>query len=113
MAKQRRAIHPGAVLRDHFEKLGSSIEDAAAALHVSPIAVSIVVWERWPVTAELALRLERWLGVEAEFWLDLQRQVDLREAKAVLDREPKIRRRSGRAKRGGERSDGGLLHERR
>ena len=52
----------------------------AAALRVSRLSVSQLVNGSRTVTAEMALRLGRAFSTSAEFWLNLQRQVDLSQA---------------------------------
>ena len=77
----RRPIHPGEILREDFlpdyELTGVRL---ATALGVSRKTVSDLLHERRAVTPEMALRLARLFGNSAEFWLNLQRAVDLWEA---------------------------------
>lgn len=61
--------------------LGLSVTDAADQLGVTRVALSRVLNGRAGISAEMALRLERWLGVEnggrATVWLGLQAAFDL------------------------------------
>jgi addiction module HigA family antidote len=73
--------HPGVTLRDDvLPSLGLTVGQAAAALDVAQPALSSVLNGEAPVSPELALRLERWLGVErggrAEVWLGMQAAYD-------------------------------------
>jgi addiction module HigA family antidote len=61
------------MLREEFlAPLGLTQRELAARLEVSYPRVSEIVHGRRGVTPDTALRLERLLGVEAEFWLNLQ-----------------------------------------
>jgi addiction module HigA family antidote len=73
-----RPVHPGEVLREEFMKpLGLSASDMAKGLGVAPNTVTQLIRRRRGVTAELALRLARYVGTTAEFWVGLQGQYDL------------------------------------
>lgn len=93
MSRMHNPPHPGGTLRDDvLPALGFSVTDAAAALGVTRVAFSRVLNERAAISPEMALRLERWLGVEhggrAEVWLRMQAAHDLavaeKKAKPVL-----------------------------
>lgn len=85
--------HPGETLRDDIlPALGMSVTAAADELGVTRAALSRVVNGRAAISPEMALRLERWLGVEhggsADVWLSLQAAHDLwnaeKSARAVI-----------------------------
>lgn len=87
--------HPGETLRDDvLPALGLSVTDAAAQLGVTRVALSRVLNGRAGISPEMALRLERWLGVEhggrAAVWLGMQAAYDLwhvqKSARATLNR---------------------------
>jgi len=66
-------IRPGEVLREDFlEPLGISINQLSRDLSVPPNRVSEIVNGKRSITADTALRLQRYFGVEAQFWLNLQ-----------------------------------------
>ena len=70
-------VHPGEVLREEFMKpLGLSAVAVAKGLGVSPATVHLVLRGRRGVSAELAMRLARYVGTTAEFWVGLQGQYD-------------------------------------
>jgi addiction module HigA family antidote len=80
-----RPIHPGEVLREEFlGPLGLSAHALAQALRVPATRINDVVNERRGITADTALRLARYFGTTAEFWLNLQSAFDLRTAEGVL-----------------------------
>lgn len=71
-------VHPGEVLKhDYLEPLGLSVYALAGALGVSRSRLNEIVHGRRAVTAETALRLGRFFGTSAEFWLGLQAGYDL------------------------------------
>ncbi len=71
-------VHPGEVLREEFMMpLQLSASAVAKGLGVTTAAVNSIILGRRNVTAELALRLARYVGTTAEFWIGLQGQYDL------------------------------------
>lgn len=82
---QRRPIHPGEVLREDFmPDYGLSVSGLASALGVSRQSVNELVRERRAVSPEMALRLAKLFGNSPEFWLNMQRSVDLWDAQAAI-----------------------------
>ena len=82
---KRRPIHPGEVLREDFmSDYGLSVSGLASALGVSRQSVNELVRERRALSPEMALRLARLFGNSAEFWLNMQRSVDLWDAQAAI-----------------------------
>lgn len=79
-------IHPGEVLLEEFlEPLGISQSRAARDMSVPPKRINEIVHCRRAVTADTALRLARYFGTSAQFWLGLQVSYDLEEAHLALD----------------------------
>jgi addiction module HigA family antidote len=77
-------IHPGEILRSEFlEPLGMSVNALALALRVPAPRINDVVRGKRAVSADTALRLERYFGASAQFWLNLQIAYDLRVATAA------------------------------
>ena len=72
--------HPGAVLREYFPE-GMSVTEAAKRLKISRQSLSAVLNGRAGVSADMALRLAAALGTNADFWLRMQMQYDLWQAK--------------------------------
>ncbi len=78
-------ITPGEILRDDFmEPLGVSINQLSRELSVPPNRISEIVNGKRSITADTALRLERYFNVEAQFWLNLQNEYDLRIVKRKI-----------------------------
>ena len=78
-------ITPGEILRlDFMDQLGISINKLSRDLSVPPNRISAIVNGKRAFTADTALRLERYFGVEAQFWLNLQTEYDLRMMKRKI-----------------------------
>ena len=78
-------ITPGEILREDFMvPLDISINQLARDLSVPPNRVSEIVNGKRAITADTALRLQRYFGVEAQFWLNLQTEYDLRLMKRKI-----------------------------
>ena len=97
MSKLIPPPHPGETIReDILEPLGMSVNQLAKALGITAARLNDIVRGRRGITADTALRLARYLGTSAEFWLGLQLEYDLRivEAKtrAAIERRIKPRK---------------------
>ena len=78
-------IAPGEILREDFmEPLEISINRLSRDLAVPPNRISEIVNGKRAITADTALRLHRYFGVEAQFWLNLQSEYDLRIVKRQI-----------------------------
>ncbi|MDY6863310.1 MAG: HigA family addiction module antitoxin [Thermodesulfobacteriota bacterium] len=87
-----KPITPGVILRDDFmEPMGISINQLARDLAVPPNRISEIVNGKRAITADTALRLQRYFRIEAQFWLNLQSEYDLRMMKRKI--WPDIERR--------------------
>jgi addiction module HigA family antidote len=78
--------HPGETLRDDIlPALGLSVTEAAEQLGVARPTLSKVLNGRAAISPEMAIRLEKWLGVEnggrADIWLAEQTAYDLWQAR--------------------------------
>ena len=78
-------VHPGETVREDILKpLGLSVNRLAMELHVPVTRMSEIVNGRRSITADTALRLARYLGTSAQFWLNLQSRYDLEKAEDEL-----------------------------
>ena len=78
----RVTTHPGEALSDEFLKpLGMSVNALALALRVPATRIGAIVKGERSVTADTALRLARFFGTSAEFWITLQATHDLTKAR--------------------------------
>ena len=74
-------MHPGrTIVEDVLKPLGMSVNALARELHVPTMRLNEFVRGRRGVTADTALRLARYLGTTAQFWLNLQSSYDLKIA---------------------------------
>ena len=80
-----RSIHPGEVLREEFFiPFGLTANALAVALQVPAPRINDVVRERRAVTVNTALRLAKYFGTTAKFWLGLQTGYDMALARASM-----------------------------
>jgi addiction module HigA family antidote len=78
MKRKMKPVHPGSILReDILKELNLSITKAAKVLDVSRKQLSEVVNETASISAEMAVRLQKGFGVDAGFWLDMQKIFDI------------------------------------
>ena len=96
---QPRPVHPGEMLREAFlQPLGLSANRLASELRVPVTRITEILNERRTITADTALRLERYFGMSADFWLALQKDYELLTARHVsgkqIVREVKPRRKA-------------------
>lgn len=88
MARQKRSgqpirTHPGEVLREEFLRPPGLSANALALAPRAPVTrINDIARERRGVTADTALRLERFFGASAEFWMQLQTSFDLSKTRA-------------------------------
>lgn len=87
-------IHPGEILLEDFMKpMGITARQLAADIDVSPSRISDLVHGTRPITADTALRLGLFFGMEPRFWLNLQSEYGMRMAMRNLTDKiaPRIR----------------------
>lgn len=93
MKKRLSNIHPGEVLLEEFLKPMEISQNALArAIGVPPRRINEIVLGKRSVSADTALRLARALGTSEQFWMGLQADYELEEArKAAADAIRKVR----------------------
>ena len=85
--RQMKPVAPGEVLlEDYLKPLGVSQYRLAKSIKVPASRIHDVVHGRRPINAELALRLARFFGTDAQSWLNLQAHFDLECAELELGR---------------------------
>ena len=78
MKDKLNPIHPGEVLLEEFLRpLDLSQYRLAKDVHVPARRINEIVQGKRSVSADTALRLSRYFGTSARFWLNLQAQYDL------------------------------------
>ncbi len=96
MAKRKfDPVHPGVVLAEDFLKeMEISQYRLAKGIAVPPRRINEIVQGKRSITADTALRLGKFFGMEAQFWKNLQSHYDLEVAKDAiagkLDREVEV-----------------------
>jgi addiction module HigA family antidote len=74
-------IHPGEQLREEFMKpMGLSAYRVAKDIDVPISRIQAILDEKRGITGDTALRLGRYFGTTAEFWLNMQRDFELETA---------------------------------
>ena len=81
-AERLDPVHPGDVLREDFMRpLGLSAYAVAKAIGSTPITISLICRRKRAVSAEMALKLGRFLNVSPELWTGIQADYDLEIAR--------------------------------
>lgn len=81
-------IHPGEVLLEEFLiPLGISQYKLAKDLKIPQTRVSEIVKRKRRITADTALRLSKYFGTSAKFWLGLQDDFDIEESEKRIEKE--------------------------
>ena len=82
MKKEKMApVHPGEILIEEFLKpMGISQNRIALDMRVPARRINEIVLGKRRVTADTALRLSKFFGMSAQFWLGLQMDYDLDKA---------------------------------
>jgi addiction module HigA family antidote len=71
-------IHPGEVLMEDFiEGFGITQNRLAVSIGVPPRRINEIVHGKRAITADTALRLGRYFGMDPQFWLNLQTRYEL------------------------------------
>jgi addiction module HigA family antidote len=82
---ERVTTHPGKILGEEFLiPMGLSANHLALRTRMPATRVGEILHERRGVTTDTALRLARYFGTSAEFWLNLQAAHDLSKARLEL-----------------------------
>jgi len=81
MARKLMPTHPGEILREELEERGISMNRLSRDIRVPLSRISLIVNGKRAITPDTALRLERYFGAEAQFWMNLQTNYDLEIAK--------------------------------
>lgn len=81
-------IHPGEILEEEFLKpMAVSAYKLAKEIGVQQTRISQILKGKRSVTADTAIRLSKFFGTTEEFWMNLQREYDLRVAHAEKEEE--------------------------
>ncbi len=79
-----QAIHPGRILRRELKARNLSANQLALALRVPSGRITSMLNGKRSITPDTALRLARYFGSSAQFWLNLQTRYDLVTTEAEI-----------------------------
>ena len=92
--KKIKNIHPGEVLKEEFLKpLNISAYRLCMDINVPQTRISEIIKGNRSITADTALRLSKYFGNSANFWLGLQNDFDIEEEIAQKGAELKLIKR--------------------
>jgi len=90
--KAWKAATPGGILlREFLEPMGISQAELARRTGIAASRITEIIKGRRTITAETALALSIFFNVEAQFWINLQTQYDLRQIR--VEKEAEMRER--------------------
>jgi addiction module HigA family antidote len=75
-------IHPGEMIKDELEYRGITQRSFAESVGIKPSIINEVLNGKRPVTTEYALLFEAALGIDADIWLDIQKDYNKQKAKS-------------------------------
>ena len=81
-------IHPGEILLEEFLKpMEISQTRLANTIAVPPRRINEIVLGKRGISADTALRLAKVFGTSVQFWMGLQDEYELREARALIGKQ--------------------------
>jgi addiction module HigA family antidote len=81
----RTPIHPGEILADELEEINLTAKRLADLIEVPPNRLYQILSGKRNLTADTALRLGQYLGMSADFWMNLQSAYELDLARQEKD----------------------------
>ena len=84
ITSSNKGIHPGAILRKELEAIGLCQSQLATRMQRPFQAINEIIRGKKRITADTAVQLEQELGIEANYWLYLQAEYDLRLARNAI-----------------------------
>ena len=85
--KKLKNIHPGEILMEEFLiPMGISMYRLSKETYIPQTRVSEIIKGNRRITADTALRLSKYFGNSANFWLGLQNDYDLEQEKIILSK---------------------------
>ena len=78
-------IHPGEILQEEFLiPMRISAYRLSKSIGVQQTRISLIIKGQRGITADTAMRLSKYFGTTPEFWMNLQREYDLRKVKTEI-----------------------------
>jgi antitoxin HigA-1 len=74
-------LHPGVIIEMELEERGLKKKFFAEQLGISPSQLSELINEKRHISANIALKLEQYLGIDAEYWMRVQSAFDIAVAR--------------------------------
>lgn len=74
-------VHPGTLLKEEIEYRGISQKQLAQQISVSYTVLNEILNGKRPISTDYALYLEAALGIDAQFWIQMQADYNLQVAK--------------------------------
>ena len=86
--KKLRNIHPGEVLEEEFMKpLGITVYRISKETDIPQTRLSEIMRGKRRISADTALRLSKYFGNSAQYWLGLQSDYDLEEERHAIEKQ--------------------------
>ena len=86
MNKKIPLIHPGEILQEEFlSPMKISAYRLAKEIHIDQTRISEIIKGKRGITVDTALRLSKFFGNSAEFWLNLQTQYEIEKNKDKMN----------------------------
>ena len=81
-------LHPGEIVKiDYLEEHGLTIAEASSAMGMTRARLNEIIRGKRSISADTALRLARFFGGEAVFWLNLQAHYDLAKVETATRKQ--------------------------
>jgi addiction module HigA family antidote len=91
----RTPIHPEEILGDQLKEIGLTAKKLADVIEVPPNRLYQILAGKRNITADTALRLSRYFGTSADFWMNLQTSYELdlarKQSGTAIQRIPRRR----------------------
>lgn len=71
------ATHPGEILSDEIEYRKIKQKDLAKSMDISPTVLNELIHGKRNITADIAMRLEKALDIDASYWMRLQARFEI------------------------------------
>jgi len=81
----KNPVHPGILIKDNIDTLGISITEFAFKLGLSGQIVSRIINQKAGISVEMALKLVKAFNTTPEFWINMQTQYDLVQARKTTN----------------------------
>jgi len=83
--QMKNPVHPGILIKNNIDALEISITEFAFKLGISRQIVSRIINQKAGISTEMALKLAKAFKTTPEFWLNMQTQYDLAQARKTAN----------------------------